>query len=80
MILIFIRRVKRGYVRRSWNNFLEYDKVFQKIGVVLATEQSRKTFTFIFQRFCLNFKSMIFKECINDFWCESRREPYDGCF
>ena len=47
----------------------EHEKVFQIIGIVLPTEQSIKPFTFIFQRFCLNFKAAFtnFKEFMNDF-------------
>ena len=45
----------------------DHEKVFQIIGIVMATEQSKKSFIFIFQKFCLNFKStyMIFKEFMN---------------
>ena len=46
----------------------EHEILFQVTGVVLATEQSIKSFTFVFQSVCLNFKSTftIFKEFIND--------------
>ena len=35
----------------------EQEKVFQISGVILATEQSIKSFSFIFLGFCLYFKS-----------------------
>ena len=49
-----------------------HEKVFQIVGIVLGTEQSIKSFTFIFQSVCFNFKSSftIFKEFVNDFWSE----------
>ena len=63
-------------------NLFDYEKVFQISGIVLATEQSIKSFTFIFQGFYLNFKSTctIFKEFINSFWSDFRRIPLDGCY
>ena len=44
----------------------EHEKVFKIIGFVLATEQSIKSYTLIFQDVCLNFKSAftIFKEFV----------------
>ena len=59
----------------------EHEKVFQIIGIVLATEQSIKSFPFIFLGFCLNCKSTfaIKKFEINDFWNDFRRTPHDGC-
>ena len=57
MILTFISSFYREYVRRSGNNLFEHEKVFQTIGIVLTTEQSIKSFTFISQAFCFNFKS-----------------------
>ena len=45
MILVFMSSFLRGYVRRNG------------IGIVLRTEQSIKSFVFIFQGVCLNFKS-----------------------
>ena len=41
-----------------------YEKLFQVIGIVLATDQSMKCFTFILQGIYLDFKSTftIFKE------------------
>ena len=71
-ILVFISSFWRGYVRRSENNLFEQEKVFQVSGVILATEQSIKSFTFIFLGFCLYFKPA-FK--INKF-----RTLHDGCF
>ena len=55
-------------------------KVFQIFDLVLPTEQSIKSSTFIFQGFCLNFKSTltIFKNFMNNFWNDFRRTPYDG--
>ena len=41
------------HVQRSGNNLFECKKVFQIIHVVLPTEQSIKSSTFIFQTFCL---------------------------
>ena len=69
MKLIFISTFWRGSFQRSGNNLLEHKKVFQIIGIVLRAEQSIKFFTFIFQDFCLNFKSIItiIKELMNGF-------------
>ena len=41
------------HVQRSGNNLFECEKVFQTIHIVLPTEQSIKSSTFIFQTFCL---------------------------
>ena len=69
------------HVQRSGNNLFECEKVFQIIHIVLPTEQSIKSSTFIFQIFCLNFKSTftILKELMNDFWNDFKR-THDGCF
>ena len=82
MRLLLVTRLWRGHVQRSGNSLFEREKVFQIIGIVLATEQSMKSFTFIFQNFYLNFKSnsIIFKELMNDSWNDFRRTPHDGCF
>ena len=56
MILVFISSFQRGYIRRSGSNLFEQEKVFQISGVILATEQSIKSFTFIFLGFWLYFK------------------------
>ena len=59
----------------------EHEKLFQMIDFVLVTERSRKSFTFIFLGFCLNFKSIFtIKKFMNDFWNDFRRKPHDGCF
>ena len=55
--LLFITSLQGGYVNRSGSNLFEHEKVFQTIGIALPTEQSIKFFTFIFEGFCLNFKS-----------------------
>ena len=41
------------HVQRSGNNLFKCEKVFQTIHIVLPTEQSIKSSTFIFQTFCL---------------------------
>ena len=48
----------------------------------MATEQSIKLFTFIFQGFYLNFKLTftIFRKFMNDFWRHFRKTPDDGGF
>ena len=46
MRLIFITRFQQGYVQNSGNNLFEHEKVFQITSTVLATERSRKSFTF----------------------------------
>ena len=46
------------YVQRNRKNLFEREKVFQIILIVLPTEQKIKSFAFIFQIFCLNFKSI----------------------
>ena len=50
--------------RASWKNLFEHEKIFLIIGFVLATKQSIKSYTLIFQDVCLSFKSTftIFKE------------------
>ena len=56
--------------------------VFQIIGIVLPTEQTMKSFTFISQGLCLNFTSAftIFNEFMNDVWNDSKRSLHDHCF
>ena len=55
-------------VSRSEINLFADEKVFQIIGIVLATERSIKSFTFMFLGFCLNFKSTFtIKEFMSDF-------------
>ena len=51
------------------------------ISIVLPTEESIKSFTFIFQSFCLNFKSTFttFREFVIDFWSDFRKTPHDDC-
>ena len=44
-------------VQRSRDNLFGCEKVFQIIHIVLPTELNIKSTTFIFQIFCLNFKS-----------------------
>ena len=63
------------YVQRNGNNLFECEKVFQKIHIVLPTEQSIKSSTFIFQTFCLNFRSnfTVLKELMNEFWNDFQR-------
>ena len=62
-------------------NSFEHEKEFQIIGIVLATERSIKSFTFIFLGFCLNFKSTFtIKKFMNDFWNDFKRTRHDGCF
>ena len=59
----------------------EQEKVFQISGVILATEQSIKSYSFIFLGFCLYFKSTFtIKKSMNDFWNDFSRTPHDGCF
>ena len=81
MILVFISSFQRGYIRRSGSNLFEQEKVFQISGVILATEQSIKSFTFIFLGFCLYFESTVtIKKFMNDFWNDFSRTSHDGCF
>ena len=53
----FYQKLLQGFVRQSGNNLFEHEKLFQIIGIVVATEQSIKSFTFIFQDLCLTFKT-----------------------
>ena len=57
------------YVQRSVNKLFECEKVFEIIHIVLPTEQIIKFSIFVFQIFCLNFKSTftILKELMDDF-------------
>ena len=68
--ITFYHQPLARYVQRSGNNLFEFEKVFQVIHIVLATEQSIKSSTFIFQILCLNLKSTctILKELMNGFW------------
>ena len=59
----------------------EQEKVFQISGVILAIEQSIKSFSFIFLGFCLYFKSTFtIKKSMNDFWNHFSRTANNGCF
>ena len=60
----------------------EREKAFLIIHIVLPTEQSIKSSTFIFQIFCLNSKSTftILKESMNGVWNDFKRTPHYGCF
>ena len=79
MILIFIGCFYRGFVRRSGNYLSEQGKGFQISGVILATEQSIKSYSFIFVGFCLYFKSTFtIKKAMNDFWNDFNRTPHEG--
>ena len=70
-----------GVCSISRNNLLGQEKVFQIGGVILATEQSIKSFTFIFLGFYLNFESIFtIKKFMNNFRNDFRRTPPDGCF
>ena len=79
--ITFYHQPLARYGQRSGNNLFECEKVFQIIHIVLPTEQSIKSSTFIFQIFCLNFKSTftILKELMNDFRNVFKR-THDGCF
>ena len=69
------------YVRRSGNNLFEQEQVFQINSIILATEQSIESATFISLGFCLYVKSTFsIKEFINDFWNDFRGTTHDGCF
>ena len=57
MRIIFITSFWRAYIQRSANNLFEHEKLSEIIDTALPTEQSIKSFTFIFQSFCLNLKS-----------------------
>ena len=59
----------------------QFVKVFQISGVILATEQSIKSFSFIFLGFCLHFKSTFtIKMFMSAFWNDFSITPHDGCF
>ena len=63
------------------NNLFKQENVFQISSVILATEQSIKSFSFIFLGFSLYFKSTFtIKKFMNDFWNDFSRTPHDGCF
>ena len=58
----------------------KHEKIVQIIFIVLATERSIKSFTFISLGFYLKFNSTFaIKNFINDFWTDFRRTPHDGC-
>ena len=80
--ITFYHQLLARYVQQSGNNLFEREKVFQIIHIFLPTERSIKSFTFIFQTSCLNFKSTftILKELMNDFWNDFKRTPHDSCF
>ena len=62
-------------------NRVKQEKLFQISIVILATEQSIKSSSFIFARFCLYFKSTFtIKKLVDDFWNDFSRTPHDGCF
>ena len=51
------------------------------VGIIVATERTIKSFTFIFLGFGLDFKSnFTIKKFMNDFWNDFRRTSNDGCF
>ena len=57
----------------------QFAKVFQISGVILATGQSIKSFSFIFEGFCLYFKSTFtIKTFMNNFCNEFSRTPHYG--
>ena len=72
--IAFYHQPLARYVQRSVSNLFECEKVFQLVHIAPPTEQSIKSSTFIFQTFCLNFKSFftILKELMNDFWTALR--------
>ena len=81
MMLTIISSFWRGFVRRSRNDLFEQEKLFQISGVILETEQSIKSFAFVFLGYCLYFKSTFtIKKFMNDFWNDFSRTPHDGCF
>ena len=59
----------------------EQEEVFQISGVILTTEQSIKSFSFIFLGNRLYFKSIYtIKKFMNDFWNDFSRTPHNGYF
>ena len=81
MMLTIISSFWRGFVRRSRNDLFEQEKLFQISGVILETEQSIKSFAFVFLGYCLYFKSTFtIKKFMNDFWNDFSRAPHEGCF
>ena len=80
--ITFYHQPLARYVQRSGNNLFECEKVFQIIHIVLPTEQSIKSSTFIFQTFCFNSKSTftILKESMNGVWNNFKITPHYGCF
>ena len=53
----------------------------QILARILTTEQSIKSFSFIFLGFCFYFKSTFtIKKFLKDFWNDFSRTPHDGCF
>ena len=55
--ITFCHQLLTRYVQRNGNKLFQCEKVFQIIHIVLPIEQIIKSVTFIFQTFCLNFKS-----------------------
>ena len=63
----------------KWKQFFKQEKVFQVSGVILATEQSIKSFSFIFLGFYLYIKSTFtIQKFMNDFWNDFSRTPRHG--
>lgn len=60
---------------------LNIKNVLQIVSIVLPTEQSVKSFTFIFPGFYFNFKSTftVFIAFTNNFWNEISKAPDDSC-
>ena len=59
LFLVFLNlglKLAQVAVYITTNNLFERENVSQIIGIILATERSIKSFTFIFLDFCLNFK------------------------
>ena len=58
-----------------------HEKVFQIISIILATEQSIKSFAFIFLDFYLHFKSTFtIKTFMNEFWNDLSRTASASMF
>ena len=76
-ILAYMRLLFITSRQQSENNLFECQKVFQIVHIVLPTEQSIKSSTFILQVICLNFKwtFTILKELMNVFWKISQTFP-----
>ena len=80
--IIFYHQPLARYVQRSRSNLFEREKVFQIIRIVLPSEQSIKSSTFIFQTFPLIFRLTftILKELMNDFWNDFKRKAHNTSF